>query len=255
MWLAVASVIAAGCSGGSGKTSTTASASAPNQAAAGSTGATSSNPSASRTDSLYPIKEGNQWDYKVSFGDVTGTESFVMTKVTPGSGYTDVLWTVTSVFNFPGIEPKPVITSYTYRFNDDGTIIVPSQTAKNDTLTIETPGGDGQVFPGFADIVAGKTLNGAYDATATDPQGTIITTHADWTSTGLGTEDVSVPAGSFAACAKLQSVVTLSGSTADFPEGLGGTGTTVSWFARGIGLVKNTLEGGFLVELVSTNVQ
>lgn len=95
-------------------------------------------------------------------------------------------------------------------------------------------------------------MAGSYDATGTGPSGS-VTTHTDWTSTGGGSETVTVPAGTFTGCAKLLSTIKLSGSTANDP-GITGTFGTTLWFAKGFGLVKSTVEGGLETDLISTNV-
>jgi hypothetical protein len=235
----------------------------PTNPSTAATNAPSSDGSADKSDdggqsnapSLYPVKVGNSWTYDVDLPGATGTETFTMTKVTPGSGYRDVVWTVDSVFDFGLGSPSSSSFSVTYRFNDDGSMVVPAQTGTNAGGTFHTNGGEGQVVPKFSDILSGRTISGATDADGTAADGTTFTSHAEWTSTGQGAEDVTVPAGSFRQCGKLLSNVTLSADSTDLPPGaFGGTAATTQWFAPGVGLVKQSLEGGFELVLRSTNV-
>lgn len=118
--------VLAACGGGSGGSSA---ASTPSTAADGPAQATTAPPPAppDATGGLYAIKAGNQWVYRTTVGATTGTETFVMTKVTPGSGSTDVEFTIMSLFNVPGSKTTTAVA--TYRFNDDGSVVVPPQTA------------------------------------------------------------------------------------------------------------------------------
>ena len=206
---------------------------APN---AGPTSTATSEPGAapeSAVESIYyPVAEGNTWVYSIDYGTgATVTDTEVMTSVVPEGDGARVTIERTFVWD-DGSQPE-ITDSIDYVFAADGSLSVPFQSipsAGGATVTVES---GTMVWPSTAEFEAGTPKTGQIKATVVLDSATINET-VDFTITGAGTEDVTVPAGSYSARKLAQSLVV---SLPDLDvEGLTLNATT--WLADGVGPVR-----------------
>ncbi|MBN9239714.1 MAG: hypothetical protein BGO97_08445 [Micrococcales bacterium 70-64] len=199
-------------------------------------------PAATVESVYYPVAEGNTWVYSIDYGDgmlVTDTE--VMTAVVPDAGGARVTIERTFVWD-DGSQPD-VVSTVDYVFGADGSIRVPFQSipsAGGATVTVES---GTMTWPTADEFEAGTAKTGTIEATV-ETSGSTFAETIDFAITGAGTEDVTVPAGSYTARKLVQQLVI------SLPD-LGVSGLTVdatTWIAEGVGPVRtevpDTMGGG-----------
>jgi len=199
-------------------------------------------PAATVESVYYPVAEGNTWVYSIDYGDgmlVTDTE--VVTAVVADAGGARVTIERTFVWD-DGSQPD-VVSTVDYVFGADGSISVPFQSipsAGGATVTVES---GTMTWPTADEFEAGTAKTGTITATV-ETSGSTFAETIDFAITGAGTEDVTVPAGSYTARKLVQQLVI------SLPD-LGVSGLTVdatTWIAEGVGPVRtevpDTMGGG-----------
>lgn len=199
-------------------------------------------PAATVESVYYPVAEGNTWVYSIDYGNgmlVTDTE--VMTAVVPDAGGARVTIERTFVWD-DGSQPD-VVSTVDYVFGADGSISVPFQSipsAGGSTVTVES---GTMTWPTADEFEAGTAKTGTIKATV-ETSGSTFAETIDFSITGSGTEEVTVPAGSYPARKLVQQLVIA------LPD-LGVSGLTVdatTWIAEGVGPVRtevpDTMGGG-----------
>jgi len=206
-------------------------------------GSPSSDAPATAVESIYyPVAEGNTWVYSIDYGTgSTVTDTEVMTKVVPEGDGARVTIERTFVWD-DGSQPE-IKDSVDYVFGSDGSLTVPFQsipTAGGTTVTVQS---GTMMWPTNAEFEAGTAKTGTIQATV-ETSGQTFAESVDFTITGAGVEDVTVPAGSYSA-RKLSQALVIS-----LPD-LGVSGLTVNamtWLADGVGPVRtevpDTIGGG-----------
>lgn len=179
----------------------------------------------------YPVALGNTWVYSIDYGNgsvVTDTE--VMTKVTPeGDG---ARATIERTFTWDDKSQPDFTDSVEYIFNSDGSLSVPFQTLPNSGGTVTVNNGE-LVWPTTAEFEAGIARTGQITASI-NTDGAVTNETIDFTITGSGVEDVTVPAGTYTARKLLQNLLV------SLPD-LGVTGiaiNSISWLAEDVGAVR-----------------
>jgi hypothetical protein len=186
----------------------------------------------------YPVALGNTWVYSIDYGPDadTYTDTEVMTKVAPeGDG---ARATIERTFHndADGTDTSGDIVSIVdYVFAADGSITVPFQSipsAGDATITVRS---GTMTWPNVAEFEAGTPKTGTIEATVQIPPGQPIDETVAFTITGGGTEDVTVPAGSYSARKLLQNLLI---SVPSF--GLSNLGVdAVTWLVEDVGPVRS----------------
>ena len=207
-------------------------ATAPSTTSDSSAPPTSAAPESAIASIYYPVAEGNTWVYSIDYGTgSTVTDTEVMTKVVPDGDGGRVTIERTFVWD-DGSQPD-VVSTVDYVFAADGSLTVPFQSipsAGGSTVTVQS---GTMVWPTSAEFEAGTPKTGTIQATV-ETSGQTIAETVDFTISGAGTEDVTVPAGSYTA-RKLSPALVIS-----LPD-LGVSGLTVNattWLAEGVGPVR-----------------
>ncbi|MBU1587858.1 MAG: hypothetical protein KKH51_07915 [Actinobacteria bacterium] len=198
-------------------------------------------PTTSVESIYYPVAEGNTWVYSIDYGTgSTVTDTEVMTKVvTEGDG---VRATIERTFVWDDGSQPDVVSTVDYLFGADGSVQVPFQSIPSAGGTVTVESGT-MLWPTTAQFEAGTPTTGSLTATVDTSDQSIAET-IDFTITGAGAEDVTVPAGTYSARKLVQNLVI------SLPD-LGVSGLSidaVTWLADGVGPVRtevpDTLGGG-----------
>lgn len=199
-------------------------------------------PASSVESIYYPVAEGNTWVYSIDYGNgSTVTDTEVMAKVVPEGDGARVTIERTFVWD-DGSQPD-INDSVDYVFASDGSLTVPFQSipaAGGSTVTVQS---GTMTWPTNAEFEAGTAKTGTIQATV-ETSGQTFAETVDFSISGAGLEDVTVPAGSYSA-RKLAQALVIS-----LPD-LGVEGLTVNattWLADGVGPVRtevpDTIGGG-----------
>jgi hypothetical protein len=198
---------------------------------------------------FYPVREGAQWNYQ---GTSSITSNYIFTDTI--TAVRDDGFTLTTTF------ADGVTRKQEWACTPEGLVALQmggglSATGMN--LTVETQNASGVTYP--SKINAGDTWQYALTFTGTmDIAGRsgVASGSTQSNFTALGTESVSVPAGTFNAM-KVQMVTTFT-ATVDF-QGLSVpitfTNTTFSWYAEGTGWVKSETTGDISGQGYSEKIQ
>jgi len=201
--------------------------------AAGPSGSPAADAPPSAVESIYyPVAEGNTWVYSIDYGSgSTVTDTEVMTKVVPEGDGARVTIERTFVWD-DGSQPD-LKDSVDFVFASDGSLSVPFQSipsAGGSTVTVQS---GTMLWPTNAEFEAGTAKTGTIQATV-ETSGQTYAETVDFSISGAGVEDVTVPAGSYSA-RKLAQALVIS-----LPD-LGVQGLTVNavtWLADGVGPVR-----------------
>lgn len=212
--------------------------------------AATNNPSLPPTDApvssvesiYYPVAEGNTWVYSIDYGNgTTVTDTEVMTAVVPEGDGARV--TIERSFVWDDGSQPDLKDSVDYVFGSDGSLTVPFQSipsAGGSTVTVQS---GTMMWPTNDEFEAGTAKTGTIQATV-ETSGQTFAETVDFTITGAGLDDVTVPAGSYSA-RKLSQALVIS-----LPD-LGVSGlavNAVTWLADGVGPVRtevpDTIGGG-----------
>ena len=209
---------------------------APDSSSPSSPSSASGGTSASDVASIYyPVALGNTWVYSIDYGSgSTVTDTEVMTAVKPEGDATRV--TISRTFHYEDGSKDDLLDTVDYLFHADGSLEVPFQSIPSDFGVVTIKSGT-MVWPTTAEFDAGTTRTGTIEASV-DTSGTTTNEKVDFTISGAGTEDVTVPAGSYPGARKLQQALVIS-----LPD-LGVSGiaiNAVTWLAEGVGPVKTEL--------------
>lgn len=210
---------------------------------AGPSGSPAADAPPSAVESIYyPVAEGNTWVYSIDYGSgSTVTDTEVMTKLVPEGEGTRVTIERTFVWD-DGSQPD-LKDSVDFVFASDGSLSVPFQSipsAGGSTVTVQS---GTMTWPTNAEFEAGTAKTGTIQATV-ETSGQTYAETVDFSISGAGVENVTVPAGSYSA-RKLAQALVIS-----LPD-LGVQGLTVNamtWLADGVGPVRtevpDTIGGG-----------
>jgi hypothetical protein len=196
-------------------------------------------------DALIPVAVGNQWTYKIDYpgsvGTVTQTQE--ITAVEPVQDGTAV--TFANNFHYDDGSQPDFAFDLEYTFHSDGSISVPYNAFTVGETQFASTSTEGVVWPSYPELVAGATHQGEATGQFTQPGlGKIEAAYA-YTSKGAGTQSVTVPAGSYQDAAVM--TIDLDITVADSPAGpLDLPITLKSWFAEGVGMVKQEVGGDFM---------
>jgi eukaryotic-like serine/threonine-protein kinase len=182
---------------------------------------------------LLPAATGNTWTYQTTFGGQASTSTETVTSATPAAGGQNVVLTTTS-------SGSPPITN-TFLFQDNGQITAAQVSGSGFSASTS-----GVIFtiPTKDDIVALKSFSNT--ATTTEAGQTVT---FSTTSAGAGTEQVTVPAGTFTAYRLTLTIsFTIPGAAAP-PSAI----NEVIDLVENVGIVKVTSDFGDEV-LVSSNL-
>lgn len=183
---------------------------------------------------LFPAATGDTWTYRTSgLSSTTVTQTIVA--ATPASGGQDVVLR-------EAVTGQPAPITATYFFSDDGHI---TASAVSGTGFSATSQGVSFVIPSKADVVARKSYTSTGTITITGT--TAVSVSYTATTVGAGTEQVTVPAGTFTAY-RLDITITSSfaGQTAP-PQ------TETVDLAENVGVVR-TVAGNLTEELLSSSL-
>ncbi|MBX3099321.1 MAG: hypothetical protein KF761_07035 [Salinibacterium sp.] len=183
------------------------------------------------TSIYYPVAVGNRWVYSIDYGSgslVTDTE--VMTAIhAEGDG---ARVSISRTFHWDDKSRPDVTDSVDYVFAADGSLTVPFQSIPSAESTIIVSSGT-VAWPTPAEFDAGTTKTGRIEASVFT-NGTTAKETVDFTISGGGVQDVTVPAGTFSARVLNQALVV---SLPDLDVN-GLALTAVAWLDESVGLVK-----------------
>jgi len=172
----------------------------------------------------FPVALGNTWKFKITVGAENGTTVSKMTSVVPVSDGQQV--TMTSTNDLLG---STTTTSSTYVFHSDGSIVYPlSQISSGQDVSVT---GNGVVWPP-ASVIDSGTASHSDLKLSIKSGGQTISTTAHITVQGAGTQQVTVPAGTYTA-----TVVNMTEAVA--VDGFTVTIVVRTWLAPGVGPVKD----------------
>lgn len=202
----------------------------------------------------YPVREGSTWNY-ASTNTIADDYSFTDTI----TSILDDGFTLTTKF-------KSLTRIQEWTCTPAGIVAVElggGLTAQSINLKIETQNASGVTYP--KEINAGDTWQQALDFTGTmdiaGQEGEATgTTQSDFTA--IGTESVTVPAGTFDAMkVGIETTININVNLSGITVPVTFTGTTTSWYVKDTGWVKSVSEGSFAgqsytetVELQSYNI-
>jgi hypothetical protein len=230
--LAVAGLLIAGCSAGSGgspATSGSAGSSGGGQSPASgqSPGSGQSVGTAAAGSPLFPVAVGARWVYAVQLGAL-GKSTTVNTieAVKPTSG--GHLVTMSNASHIAGAPAKP--TQLTYLFYSDGSISVPFTQLNGGTVTIKS----GSIVWPPASVIASGQAHTSVLSVSVKNDGQVLNEKVHVTVKGAGTQSVTVPAGTYHATIVDQ---TMAEKVLGHPVSI----EVRTWLAPGVGPVKSEL--------------
>jgi len=233
--LAAAGLALAGC-----KSSTSASGTASSPAAGGSSSASSSSSAGSGTSgsggsgqtassggtTYFPVAAGNTWVYETTLsGTGHGTITNKMTSVTPVADGQRVTMAISQTAVGTGTP-----TYVTYIFHSDGSISVPFTQVGSTTVKIKS---GSIVWPSAAQLSSGQPQKSTivFEASVA---GHVTNAKADVTVQGHGSQNVTVPAGTYHA-------QLIDETISEKFDGVAIGLTVETWVANGVGPVKSDL--------------
>ena len=233
-----AGLVLAGCGGSSGgsassnNTAASGSGSTPASSAASSSSGSGSGGSVTTSDTVpFPVGVGNTWTYKTTYGTTVNRQ----TAVSSVSGGQQVTMVTTSTVNGSTTHN----TAY-YVVHPDGSISLPFSQFNTSTSGTTVKLISGNVFwPPAAQLASGQashdTLKIEFSAGGVQKK---VTAHI--TVKGVGTQSVTVPAGTYSA-----TVIEMRES--ETIEGIAVSSVVKTWLASGVGPVQTEVlidEGG-----------
>ncbi|MCU1512944.1 MAG: hypothetical protein JWO10_34 [Microbacteriaceae bacterium] len=230
--LLVAAIALAGCSAGGTKPAAGTSSSSAS-ASAGSGGSV-----ASAVDSIYyPVALGNTWTYRTDFPDPIGavTDVETITKITRSGD--DTTATFARKFHYENGSTPDFESDVDYVFHKDGSLTVPYQSLPSASGTVTVKSGN-MVWPSAKEFEAGTPKTGTIEASITTAAATLDES-VDFSIAGAGTEQVTVPFGTFTA-RKLEQHLKV-GIQSMGVDGIEIDATT--WLVEGVGNVKTVVPG------------
>jgi hypothetical protein len=190
---------------------------------------------------LFPVAVGRTWVFRTSVGSAHGTVTEKIVSVAPAAGGAHQV-TMSIVSRISGLPAPPV--RQVFLFHPDGSISVPLTQAAGGSFTLKS----GDVVWPPAPVLASRQPHASTLVIAVRAAGRSLTEHARLVVRGMGTQRITVPAGTYGASVVDELITVRIGPISAHVE-------LRTWLVPGIGPVKSqTIESGAGQSIVASQV-